>query len=578
MPEPAKENFPELLRDRLARRRRRFKFVMGSMGATVVATIVVFFLMAANVGGTAGSRVLLAVPGPGDTTWLIDQSLPVAGQAAESQGKFRLLDETPDGLKTGPGFGGVVLSATGNGKDSLYASSGGRVLRFAREGEGWKLAESSSLALNDPEAGPVIAWLDDTLWVVWIRGAEVMVRPALKPEAEPHAAFKAPSPIARLGARNAAGAIWVSAMENRTGQLTLLALKPSLSDNKTAVEVLRKGTLPQAAGRSSLAVLGSDSRTAVPVLAFTRKDDTTRTWLLQAWVAGSKPEGEWVDVTPPPRAGAASSLELTSFVTLMARGGELVAWFSEAGAVKRTKTPWMGPEAVAWSDPTKLELDRQVGLDALVWGVILFCLALLATSQSVWLVLNRERPQDRAITTLLERTGGQKPAPKPEQKLVFASGPARAAALLIDLAMTSPAVILLQGVYQYKWEDAYGFIVLVNWGAVDSTIMSAAAASLVTLSILVMYSLFCELMWGRTLGKALFRLRVVDMEGETPSPWRIVVRNLLKIVEMIHWTVLIIPLGLMLFTGKQQRLGDLAGGTLVVVDVIPEESPDDIDI
>jgi uncharacterized RDD family membrane protein YckC len=73
-------------------------------------------------------------------------------------------------------------------------------------------------------------------------------------------------------------------------------------------------------------------------------------------------------------------------------------------------------------------------------------------------------------------------------------------------------------------------------------------------------------------------LRVVDLEGEPPSPWRLVVRNVLKIAELIHWTVVMIPLGMMMFSGKQQRLGDYLGGTVVVVDVVPEESPDDIDV
>jgi len=34
----------------------------------------------------------------------------------------------------------------------------------------------------------------------------------------------------------------------------------------------------------------------------------------------------------------------------------------------------------------------------------------------------------------------------------------------------------------------------------------------------------------------------------------------------------------MMMTGKQQRLGDLAAGTFVIVDVVPDEAPDDIDI
>ncbi|MBE7491509.1 MAG: RDD family protein [Planctomycetes bacterium] len=575
---PERENLPDLLRERLATRRRRFKFVLGSLGATVVASIVVFFLLAANLGGATGSRLILAVAGPGGDVVLVDQSLPLAA-GGDKPGTFRLFDVTGQGLTPGPSFGGVVRSLTLAGRGNLFCTSGGRLLRFERKDGAWVLAESVSLGLNDPEADPVTVFHDGTLWLFWKRGLEVMLRPALQPDAEPHTVFKAASTLGGLGARSAAGAVWISALESRSGQLTLLAVRPSLdADGKTTVEVLRKGAAPQAATRSSLAVFGTDARAAVPVLALVRKDDTSRAWVLKAWVASSNPEGEWLDVVAPPRASVPSSLDGGGFLTLLGQGGDLRAWYSDGGAVKHSRARFDSPGQVQWGEPEVLELDKRGGMDGLVWGAVLFCLGLVMTSQFVWLILNRERPQDRAISTLLHGGQGGKPLPKPEEKLVFASAPARALALLIDLALTSPAVILLQGVYRYRWEDAYGFIVLLNWGGMDHGILASVTASLVTLTMLVIYSMFCELMWGRTLGKALFRLRVVDLEGETPAPWRIVVRNVLKIAEMIHWTVLIIPMALMLFSGKQQRLGDLAGGTLVVVDVVPEESPDDIDV
>jgi uncharacterized RDD family membrane protein YckC len=196
----------------------------------------------------------------------------------------------------------------------------------------------------------------------------------------------------------------------------------------------------------------------------------------------------------------------------------------------------------------------------------------------VWLLLNRERPMDRTLAEILdnqEKEGG----PAAElPKLLYASPFARAISLLLDVAITSPVVILLQGIYGYTWEQAYGFLAIGTVTSFDAELLPVVQATAVTLLVLAIYGMVCELAWGRTFGKALFKLRVVDAEGEAPAAWRIVVRNFVKIFELIHWAVLLIPMGLMMLSGKQQRLGDLAAGTFVIVDVIPDEAPDDIDI
>lgn len=103
-------------------------------------------------------------------------------------------------------------------------------------------------------------------------------------------------------------------------------------------------------------------------------------------------------------------------------------------------------------------------------------------------------------------------------------------------------------------------------------------ASLVTISILTIYAMVCELIWGRTFGKALLHLRVVDSEGEQPGPWQIVVRNLVRIFEIAHWAVFLVPAMLMMMGGKQQRLGDMLARTYVIVDVVPEDQADDLEI
>jgi uncharacterized RDD family membrane protein YckC len=78
------------------------------------------------------------------------------------------------------------------------------------------------------------------------------------------------------------------------------------------------------------------------------------------------------------------------------------------------------------------------------------------------------------------------------------------------------------------------------------------------------YGIFFEWNWrGQTIGKRLFRLRVVDVEGMRLQFNQIVVRNLLRFVD---------ELPLFYFVGgvtcwlnsKCQRLGDLAANTVVI--------------
>lgn len=73
-----------------------------------------------------------------------------------------------------------------------------------------------------------------------------------------------------------------------------------------------------------------------------------------------------------------------------------------------------------------------------------------------------------------------------------------------------------------------------------------------------------ELLWrGQTLGKKVMGLRVMDENGLKLRPSQVVVRNLLRFVDMLP---LFYALGglVSLFNSRAQRLGDLAAGTVVV--------------
>jgi uncharacterized RDD family membrane protein YckC len=78
------------------------------------------------------------------------------------------------------------------------------------------------------------------------------------------------------------------------------------------------------------------------------------------------------------------------------------------------------------------------------------------------------------------------------------------------------------------------------------------------------YGIGLEWAWrGQTLGKKLFRLRVVDAEGMRLQFDQIVTRNLLRFVDMLP--VFYLVGGVACWSSRKcQRLGDIAANTLVV--------------
>ena len=68
-----------------------------------------------------------------------------------------------------------------------------------------------------------------------------------------------------------------------------------------------------------------------------------------------------------------------------------------------------------------------------------------------------------------------------------------------------------------------------------------------------------EAVTGTSLGKALFGLKVVRTDGETPGPGAIILRNLLRPLDLP-----LAGLGMALLNPLSQRLGDIAAGTTVV--------------
>ncbi len=99
-----------------------------------------------------------------------------------------------------------------------------------------------------------------------------------------------------------------------------------------------------------------------------------------------------------------------------------------------------------------------------------------------------------------------------------------------------------------------------------STGVSQAIQVITTFLILFFYPVLFEIRWaGRTPGKRLTGLRVVTMSGGSVNARASVTRNLVRFVDFL-------PLGyvvgfiVVLVSPKNQRLGDMAAGTVVMIE------------
>lgn len=80
----------------------------------------------------------------------------------------------------------------------------------------------------------------------------------------------------------------------------------------------------------------------------------------------------------------------------------------------------------------------------------------------------------------------------------------------------------------------------------------------------ILYGVLCEYLWfGQTIGKWLMGIRVMDVTGLRLQLHQIVIRNLIRTVDLFPLIGLIGGVS-MICTRRLQRLGDLAAGTIVV--------------
>jgi uncharacterized RDD family membrane protein YckC len=131
------------------------------------------------------------------------------------------------------------------------------------------------------------------------------------------------------------------------------------------------------------------------------------------------------------------------------------------------------------------------------------------------------------------------------------AGPvSRFTAWLIDLFVVLTLVTIIS--------TALALLNLIDVG------FAQAVIALLQFVVMLGYSIYCEWFWrGQSLGKRMMRLRVVDAQGLRLKFSQIVIRNLLRFVDMLPLLYLVGGVAC-LISRRAQRLGDLAANTIVV--------------
>ena len=137
-----------------------------------------------------------------------------------------------------------------------------------------------------------------------------------------------------------------------------------------------------------------------------------------------------------------------------------------------------------------------------------------------------------------------------EFKLPLAGPFSRMLAFLIDFCVIAAS----GGILEY----------VVSILRLVSADLAQAALVVLYFAVSLLYGILTEWLWrGQTIGKRLLHLRVIDANGFRLQPSQVIVRNLLRAVDLLPGLYLVGGVGCLL-SSRRQRLGDLAAGTIVI--------------
>ncbi len=146
-------------------------------------------------------------------------------------------------------------------------------------------------------------------------------------------------------------------------------------------------------------------------------------------------------------------------------------------------------------------------------------------------------------------------------EIPIASPFSRCLALAIDLAIVTAMTLLASqvlGMFQ---------LMVAGVPVIGRILGDFGSGALIILQFVigVFYGMATEWLWsGRTVGKRMLKLRVIDERGLSLGFKQVALRNLFRLLDMMPSTFYLLG-GLSCFlTNRCQRIGDLAAGTLVV--------------
>ncbi len=138
-------------------------------------------------------------------------------------------------------------------------------------------------------------------------------------------------------------------------------------------------------------------------------------------------------------------------------------------------------------------------------------------------------------------------------------------ALLVDYLIWVPGAFFLDRLFDYF---IYPFI---SSYSKESAQWAFAIYTLLTFLIFWGYFTLFEAFWnGRTPGKRVARIRVIQRSGRAIGFFESMARNLVRVVDQFPFFYAVGVIAIFV-TKQHQRLGDLAAGTLVVHDRTLEE-------
>jgi uncharacterized RDD family membrane protein YckC len=137
-----------------------------------------------------------------------------------------------------------------------------------------------------------------------------------------------------------------------------------------------------------------------------------------------------------------------------------------------------------------------------------------------------------------------------EFALLLAGPFSRMLAFTIDFSVIAAAEIVftrLTAPLQLISEDAFQSVLIILYFATS-----------------LLYGILTEWLWrGQTIGKRLLGLRVVEASGLRLRPSQVVVRNIMRFIDLLPGLYLVGGVSCIL-SRRRQRLGDLAAGTIVI--------------